>query len=374
MAFRAAGGGAVDAKGKLLVLAAVSVGQAGQRALDLLVETAAARAGASPAGLCRVGAFSSRALRPLCGRAARPGEGIAMACEVYEGPGVVVFLQRAHCAIGQEERFASDVVAWARAQAVSGVIVVGGCDARGLEMDALEALRAGELAAVAARFGAAAGPEWWQGPKEAVSAEEGASLLPAEAAPGLAAAGVRILSPAPAAGAATGSTLRLGAVPATTAAAASAVGGPPSTAGEWRAGDCHERSAVGSAGAAEALDVALALPSVSLAGSTHRILRLCRASDVPALALLRPCFGDADGIPAACALAVTIASLLPESFPIGGDEADAARPLVGPPDAAPVLALPAAWRSSGVRAVVPERGAARGRAGALGRLVVLEDS
>lgn len=292
-----------------------------------------------------------------------------MACEVYEGPSVVVFLQRAHCAKGQEERFARDVVAWAHAQAMAGVVVVGGCDARGLEMDVLEALRAGELAAVAARFGAPTGHKWWQGPEEAVAAEEGASLLPAAAGPGLAAASVRLLVPAKASPAA-GSLLRVG------AAAASAAGsdGAPPPAEAWRVGDCHERSSATPAEAAAALDVALALPSVSLAGSTHRIVRLCRAQDLPVLAILRPCFGDVDGIPAACALAVTLASLLPESFPIGGEGAAAAPPVVGPADSHPVLCLPAAWRSSGVAAVAAMRGAKAGSAAALGRLHVVENA
>ena len=62
MAFRAAGGGAVDAKGKLLVLAAVSVGQAGQRALDLLVETVASAVDAGLAEMKMPDAAAATAL------------------------------------------------------------------------------------------------------------------------------------------------------------------------------------------------------------------------------------------------------------------------------------------------------------------------
>lgn len=295
-----------------------------------------------------------------------------MACEVYEGPGVVVLLQRAHCATGQEERFASDVVAWAHAHAVSGVVVVGGCDARGLEMDALESLRAGELAAVAARFGAAAAPEWWQGPEEDVAVVEGASLLPVAAAPGLAAAGVRLLAPHKATPAA-GAPLRVGTTSSASAAAAVGTGPSSSPTEEWRVGGCHERSAASPAATAAALRVAMALPSVSLAGATHRLVRLCCARDLPVMAVLRPCFGDVDGIPAACALAVTLAALLPESFPVGGEGATAGQPVVGPAETDPILALPAAWRSSGVGAVVPVRGSKAGREAALGRLHVVEE-
>jgi len=272
---------------------------------------------------------------------------------VFETEAAVFVLQRAHCARGQHERFVKDVCDWSAAGRASGIVVLGGLDARALDEDALKLVHASELQAVALVPGQGATPgipTWWA--EVHSDAPAAGSLLPESCAPTLAVSGVRVLA------ASTGRTdaARLaffkesgGRGSAADALAAEAGVGDASAGAALPSWSL--RGAQTTASVPHAAEVAARMPGVGLAGLTHRYIRAGAEAGLPVVALLAPCFGDGDGVARSALLAQAVGKLLGLTSSGGGDA-----PLVASPGAGGQFAVPAAWRAGGIEAVVPGRG------------------
>ena len=110
-------------EGKIVVVPILSVGNIGQMAVDLVVETAAAT---------RIGTLSHRFVLPAVGIGAYSHHlGLCHAVEVYAVPGtrVVVVQQRSPAAPGCQEEFARDLVDWVARAGAAHLIMIGSLDA-----------------------------------------------------------------------------------------------------------------------------------------------------------------------------------------------------------------------------------------------------
>lgn len=107
-------------RGATLVLPVVAVGNVGQLAADLLINTLR---------LPRVARLQDDALLPAAGtRPYAHVEGLATPLELYRQPGgVAVAQQRAPAAPGTQAAFAQRLAAFVKAAGVKEVLVSGGC-------------------------------------------------------------------------------------------------------------------------------------------------------------------------------------------------------------------------------------------------------
>lgn len=154
-------------RGKTLLLPAVSFGNVGQLAADILLSTALAAAPGPAAGAAakgegattlestspsciRVGHFESHHVLPVAGQDAFAGVGtsapafgapaaVALPCEVYLLPraNAVVLQRRSMCVRGRAQLFADEIAAWCSTCGFAQVILLGGADSGALRDNAL---------------------------------------------------------------------------------------------------------------------------------------------------------------------------------------------------------------------------------------------
>eukprot|EP00946_MAST-07B_sp_MAST-7B-sp1_P000806 g806.t1 len=121
--------------GKTLVLPAVSFGNVGQLAVDILISTALHKTDTKAK---RCGEFVSRHVLPVAGADAYclgaskdgPSRRLATPCEVFhvEGSGIVVMQRRSMCVRGRAGAFAEEVAAWCKEAGFAHVVLLAGAD------------------------------------------------------------------------------------------------------------------------------------------------------------------------------------------------------------------------------------------------------
>jgi hypothetical protein len=116
--------GALDISGCILVVPALGLATVSQLALDILVAAAE-----------RLGALYSQSIANVVGAATHAGEDLAVSLELYSVPGTRVCLlqQRAVPVGGRQEAWVAELTAWAAAQGVARLLVLGAAEAGGRE-------------------------------------------------------------------------------------------------------------------------------------------------------------------------------------------------------------------------------------------------
>jgi predicted ATP-grasp superfamily ATP-dependent carboligase len=111
-------------KGSTLVLPAVSTGNVGQLAVDLLVNS-----GLAQGSIQRHGFLRSPHVLPIVGAGAystdTPGK-ICVNLEVFAGKSAVFLQQRAPVIPGREQAYAQSICEWASSAGFARVVVLGG--------------------------------------------------------------------------------------------------------------------------------------------------------------------------------------------------------------------------------------------------------
>jgi proteasome assembly chaperone 2 len=113
----------VSLTGSTLIVPAVSIGNVGQLAIDLIIETSKA---------LKVGRFADENILPCCGAGSYshiPGPSFAM--ELFTLPGnsnTFLLQQRAPVAPGLQRQFADALVSWAHSVGIAKIIILGGLD------------------------------------------------------------------------------------------------------------------------------------------------------------------------------------------------------------------------------------------------------
>jgi len=122
-----------DFENKTLVLPAVSFGNVGQLAVDILLSTALSSSDAQHSGHVQ-----SRHLLPVAGSdpfGILPSPGaIATPCELYTCPraNAVIMQRRSMCAKGRSNNFAVEIATWCKEQKFSQVVILAGADSGSL--------------------------------------------------------------------------------------------------------------------------------------------------------------------------------------------------------------------------------------------------
>ena len=124
MFVKAAGGDAKAFVGTTLVLPAVSAGNVGQLALDLLINT-----GMANGSVARAGYLKSPHVLPIAGSGAyspdKPGQ-LCVNLEVFQGKGATFLQQRAQVIPGREALYAQSICVWAATAGFGRILVLGG--------------------------------------------------------------------------------------------------------------------------------------------------------------------------------------------------------------------------------------------------------
>jgi proteasome assembly chaperone 2 len=114
----------VDLKGMTLVMPAVSHGNVGQLAVDLLVNS-----GLAQGGVQRLGFLRSPHVLPIAGANAYstdpPGQ-LCINLEVFAGKSSIFLQQRAPVIRGREQAYALSICDWAASAGFARLVVLGG--------------------------------------------------------------------------------------------------------------------------------------------------------------------------------------------------------------------------------------------------------
>lgn len=127
---------ALNFAGKTLVLPAVSFGNVGQLAVDVLVSTSLH--GSTQDAAERIGEFQSRHVLPVAGAdpygCTKSRKRLASPCEVFEVPNanIIVMQRRSMCVRGRAREFAKEIAQWCKESGFAGVILLGGADSGSL--------------------------------------------------------------------------------------------------------------------------------------------------------------------------------------------------------------------------------------------------
>jgi len=119
--------------GKTLVIPAVSYGNVGQLAVDILLCTALSTSDAT-----HVGHLQSRHLLPVAGTdpfgISSSPQAVATPCEIYEctRANVVLMQRRSMCVKGRANDFALELAAWCKEQQFGQIVVLAGADSGSL--------------------------------------------------------------------------------------------------------------------------------------------------------------------------------------------------------------------------------------------------
>ena len=133
--------------GKTLILPAVSYGNVGQLAVDILLSTALSTGNANSAGH-----LQSRHLLPICGSdpfsIPSAPSAVATPCQLFDCPraNAIVMQRRSMCVKGRSSHFATELAAWCKEQKFAQVIVLAGADSGALRDRSMhESLQQGNI-------------------------------------------------------------------------------------------------------------------------------------------------------------------------------------------------------------------------------------